>query len=135
MRASFLNCPIDILTMDETVELARQAMRTRRRLQHVALNVAKFINMRSDAILAADVASSDIVGIDGMGIVWAARALGLPVTSRVTGVDLLCELLKVCAEDGFRPYFLGAAPAVLDQAVRRVRDKHPALVFAGWTDG
>ena len=54
MRASFLNCPIDILTMDETVELARQAMRTRRRLQHVALNVAKFINMRSDAILAAD---------------------------------------------------------------------------------
>jgi len=135
MRASFLDCPIDILTMDETVELARQAMRTRKRLQHVALNVAKFINMRSDAMLAADVASSDIVGIDGMGIVWAARALGLPVTSRVTGVDLLCELLKVCAEDGFRPYFLGAAPAVLDQAVRRVRDKHPALVFAGWTDG
>jgi N-acetylglucosaminyldiphosphoundecaprenol N-acetyl-beta-D-mannosaminyltransferase len=135
MRASFLDCPIDILRMDETVELARQAMRTRKRLQHVALNVAKFVNMRSDPVLAADVANSDIVGIDGMGIVWAARAVGLPVAARVSGVDLLCELLAVCAEDGFRPYFLGAAPLVLEQAVRRVRDKHPALVFAGWKDG
>ena len=48
MRASFLGCPIDILTMAETVDLARDAMRNRQRLQHVALNVAKFVNMRLD---------------------------------------------------------------------------------------
>ena len=42
MRASFLGCPIDLLTMAETVELARGAMRSHRRLQHVALNVAKW---------------------------------------------------------------------------------------------
>ncbi|MBW5438041.1 WecB/TagA/CpsF family glycosyltransferase [Bradyrhizobium canariense] len=135
MRASFLGCPIDILTMAETVNLARQAMRSRQRLQHVALNVAKFVSMRSDPMLAADVANSDIVGIDGMGIVWGARALGLPVTSRVTGVDLLSELLEVCAREGFRPYFLGATATVLQQAVQRVRDKHPSLVFAGLKHG
>lgn len=135
MRASFLGCPIDILTMEETVELARKAMRTGEPLQHVALNVAKFVNMRSDPVLAADVANSDIVGIDGMGIVWGARAIGLPVASRVAGVDLLGELLAVCAQDCFRPYFLGATPTVLQRAVRQVREKHPALVFAGWRDG
>ncbi|RTE91986.1 WecB/TagA/CpsF family glycosyltransferase [Bradyrhizobium sp. LVM 105] len=135
MRAYFLGCPIDILTMAETVGLARKAMRSRQRLQHVALNVAKFVNMRSDPVLAADVASSDIVGIDGMGILWGARGLGLPATSRVTGVDLLGELLKVCAQEGFRPYFLGASPAVVQQAAQRVRDKHPSLVFAGVRHG
>ena len=135
MRASFLGCPIDILTMAETVDIARKAIRSREQLQHVALNVAKFVNMRSDPVLAADVASSDIVGIDGMGIVWGARALGLPATSRVTGVDLLSELLKICAQDGFRPYFLGATPAVLHQAARSAREKYPSLVFAGLQHG
>ena len=135
MRASFLACPIDLLTMAETVELARSAIRSRRRLQHVALNVAKFVNMRSDPVLAADVANSDIVGIDGMGILWGARALGLPATSRVAGVDLLVELLAVCAQEGFKPYFLGATPAVLQQAMPRARERHPSLVFAGWHDG
>lgn len=135
MRASFLGCPIDILTLDETVELARGAMHARGRLQHVALNVAKLINMRFDPVLAADVAYSDVIGIDGMGIVWGARALGLRVKTRVAGVDLLNELLATCAKEGLKPYFLGATPAVLQQAAQRVRERHPSLVFAGLRDG
>ncbi|MBB4425776.1 N-acetylglucosaminyldiphosphoundecaprenol N-acetyl-beta-D-mannosaminyltransferase [Bradyrhizobium sp. CIR48] len=135
MRAAFLGCPIDLLTMAETVELAHRAMRSRQRLQHVALNVAKFVNMQSDPVLAADVANSDVVGIDGMGILWGARALGLPATSRVAGVDLLAELLAVCAQEGFKPYFLGATSAVLDRALQVARERHPSLVFAGWHDG
>jgi N-acetylglucosaminyldiphosphoundecaprenol N-acetyl-beta-D-mannosaminyltransferase len=135
MRASFLTCPIDLLTMAETLELACSAMRSRRRLQHVALNVAKFVKMRTDPVLAADVANSDIVGIDGMGILWGARAMGLPARSRVAGVDLLVELLAVCAREGFKPYFLGATQPVLHLAMQRAREKHPSLVFAGWHDG
>jgi exopolysaccharide biosynthesis WecB/TagA/CpsF family protein len=135
MRASFLGCPIDVLTMADTVELARKAMHTHQRLQHVALNVNKFVSMRSDPVLAADVASSDVISIDGMGIVWGARALGLPVKSRVTGIDLLTELLALCAREGFKPYFLGAAPGVLQQAAQRVVDKHPLIAFAGLRDG
>src|SRR6202171_6862230 len=115
MRASFLGCLIDVLTMSDTVELARRAMRSQQRLQHVALNVAKFVNMRFDSMLAADVAGSDVISIDGMGIVWGARALGLRVKTRVAGVDLLTELLATCAREGFKPYFLGATPAVLQQ--------------------
>jgi N-acetylglucosaminyldiphosphoundecaprenol N-acetyl-beta-D-mannosaminyltransferase len=135
MRENFLGCPVDILTMTETVDLARGAMRSRRRLQHVALNVAKFVNMRHDPVLAADVANSDVVGIDGMGIVWGARCVGLPAKVRVTGIDLLTELLAVCADEGFKPYFLGATPETSQQAARRVREKHPSIQFAGVRDG
>ncbi|WP_245286708.1 WecB/TagA/CpsF family glycosyltransferase [Bradyrhizobium sp. ARR65] len=121
--------------MADTIELARQAMHSQQRVQHVALNVAKFVNMRFDPVLAADVANSDVISIDGMGIVWGARALGLPVKTRVTGIDLLNELLTVCAKEGFKPYFLGAKPDVLQQAARHVRDKHPSITFAGLRDG
>ncbi len=135
MRENLLGCPIDVLTMAETIDLARDAMRNRTRLQHVALNVAKLVNARWDPILSADVANSDLVGIDGMGIVWAARLVGLPVKERVSGVDLLAELLAVCAKDGFRPYFLGATREVLQQSAARVQGRYPGLQFAGLRDG
>jgi N-acetylglucosaminyldiphosphoundecaprenol N-acetyl-beta-D-mannosaminyltransferase len=135
MRENFLGCPVDILTMTETVDLAREAMRSRLRLQHVALNVAKFVNMRGDPVLAADVANSDVVSIDGMGIIWGAKCVGLPAKVRVTGIDLLTELLAVCADEGFKPYFLGATPETSQQAARRVREKHPSVQFAGVRDG
>ena len=77
MRQKILGCPVDVLNMVETVELARQSMRHRNRLQHVALNVAKLVNTRSDPVLSADIANSDLVGIDGMGIVWAGELLGI----------------------------------------------------------
>lgn len=135
MREIFLGCPVDVLTMTETVDLARDSMRNKKRLQHVALNVAKLVNTRSDPILAADVANSDLISIDGMGIVWGARLLDLPVKERVAGIDLLIELLSVCQEDGFRPYFLGATDETLHQAAGQVLKSHPELRFAGLKDG
>jgi len=121
--------------MRETVDLARQAMRDRTRLQHVAVNVAKLVKMRSDATLSADVMSSDLVGIDGMGVVLAARLLGLPVPERVAGIDLLEKLLAVCASDGFRPYFLGAKPDIVRKAADMVTHEYPSIRFAGVRDG
>ena len=130
MRDTFLGCPIDILTMSETVDLARDAMRTRKRLRHVALNVAKLVTMRRDPLLAADVKSSDVVGVDGMGIVWSARFLGLPIRDRVAGIDLLNQLLEVCADEGLKPYFLGATRETVNEAVRQILKKHPEMRFA-----
>jgi UDP-N-acetyl-D-mannosaminuronic acid transferase (WecB/TagA/CpsF family) len=56
-------------------------------------------------VLTTDVASS-LVGIDDMGVVWAAGALVLPVEARVNGVDLLTKLLVACVRETIR---LGAA--------------------------
>jgi N-acetylglucosaminyldiphosphoundecaprenol N-acetyl-beta-D-mannosaminyltransferase len=135
MRNTFLGCPIDILTMAETVDLARDAMRTRKRLRHVALNVAKLVTMRRDPLLAADVKGSDLVGVDGMGIVWSARFLGLPIKDRVAGIDLLDQLLAVCADEGLKPYFLGATRETVNEAASQVLNKYPTLRFAGIRDG
>jgi N-acetylglucosaminyldiphosphoundecaprenol N-acetyl-beta-D-mannosaminyltransferase len=135
MRAYLLGCPIDTLTLTETVERAHEAMRTGKRLQHVALNVAKLVNMQTDPLLSADVMGSDLIGIDGMGIVLAARLCGIPVKERVAGIDLFDEILALCAKSGFRPYFLGATADTLEKAVRAAEEKYPAIRFAGFRDG
>lgn len=135
MRVDLFGCPIDVLTMAQTVDLARTAMRDRVPVQHVALNVAKFVNMRSDPILRSDVMGSDIIGIDGMGIILGLRLCGVPVKERVAGIDLFQEVLAVCAQDGFRPFLLGATPGVLRRATDAITARFPQIQIAGMRDG
>lgn len=135
MRVSLFDTPVDILTRQETLDRAIAAMETRNRCQHVALNVAKLVNARSDAELDRDVRDSDLVGIDGMGIVFALRLFGHAVPERVAGVDLFEDLMAVSAERGFRPYLLGATQAVLDATMAELKRRHPTLTFAGAQHG
>ena len=104
-------------------------------MTHVSLNVAKLVNMRFDPILAEDVKNADLIGIDGMGIVLAARVHGFEVKERVTGIDLFEEVLATCAKDGFRPFFLGATPEIIAKATTAVRARYPTIEFAGFRDG
>ncbi len=121
--------------MDETVAQVTAAMQSRRPLQQVSMNVAKFVNMRTDPELEASVRGADIVSVDGMGILFAARLFGIPVPERVAGIDLTEKVLEVCASHGFRPYLLGARPEVLYDAVANLTSRHPNLEFAGCHNG
>jgi N-acetylglucosaminyldiphosphoundecaprenol N-acetyl-beta-D-mannosaminyltransferase len=134
-RRFLLDVPIDCLTMRETIAAADRAIARRQPLQHVCINVAKLVAMRGNPELDRDVRSSDIISIDGMGIVWGARLLGVEVPERVTGVDVMEGVLGLCADKGYRPYFLGARPEVLERAVANTQARYPSLVFAGWRDG
>lgn len=134
-RRDFLGVPIDCLTFAETIMVADQAIQHRHTLLHVCLNVAKFVNMRSNNELDTDVRSSDLISVDGMGIVWAARLMGISVPERVSGIDVMNGMLDLCATKGYRPYFLGARPDVLREAVARVKARFPRIDIAGSRDG
>ncbi len=121
--------------MAETVRRAEEAIRLRKSTLHVAMNVAKLVNLRRDADLRADVLGSDIISVDGVGVAWGARLRGIRVPERVAGIDLMQELLQLCNDDGYRPYLFGARPEVLDAAVARIRSRYPKLEFAGYRNG
>jgi N-acetylglucosaminyldiphosphoundecaprenol N-acetyl-beta-D-mannosaminyltransferase len=135
MRIKIIGTPVDALSFDETVAMARRAMRERVLTHQVSLNVAKLVKMRSDSMLRDDVLASHIISADGMGIVLAGRLLGQRLRGRVAGIDLMIAVLKVCAEEGFRPYFLGAKREVVEKAVKIACERFPKLMPAGMRDG
>ncbi|WP_313412221.1 WecB/TagA/CpsF family glycosyltransferase, partial [Rhodospirillum rubrum] len=134
-RQRLFGLPVDALTMTEAIDRAETAMRTRQRLRQADINVAKLVAMSGDRLLRADVAGSDMVCVDGMGVLWAARLLGVAIPERITGIDLMDHLLARAGRGGFRPYILGAEATVLDEAVASLRRRYPDLVFAGWHHG
>lgn len=134
-RSDFLGFPVDCITLKETLALATAAMRSRRRLQHGDLNVAKFIDSRRDGNLRRSINESDVICADGMGIVWGCKLLALPVRERVTGIDLMMGVLELCAYQGYRPYFLGAKQPVLEGVIGEVRRRYPQIEIAGARNG
>jgi N-acetylglucosaminyldiphosphoundecaprenol N-acetyl-beta-D-mannosaminyltransferase len=135
MRAHVLNAPVDALSLEETVRRARLAMSHRKITLQTSLNVAKLVKMRRDPELHEDVVSSDIISADGMGIVIASRLLGLGVRERIAGIDLMTSVLKLCAQEGFRPYFFGATEDVVLRAAATAVDRFPGLQMAGTRNG
>jgi N-acetylglucosaminyldiphosphoundecaprenol N-acetyl-beta-D-mannosaminyltransferase len=131
MRTQLFELPVDILTREQTVARILSAIERKQRCQHVALNVAKLVNARSDKALAEDLRAADIVGIDGMGIVYALRILGHTNIERVAGIDLFEEMIAQCARRGLRPYFLGARADVLARTIETLGKRHPGLRIAG----
>ena len=131
----FLGAPFHRVDMDRSLALANRAMRGHERLQHCDVNVAKIIQMRSDPNLARHVRESDIVCIDGAGVMLGCRLLGIATGGRVTGVDLMMRTIDLCERGGFRPYFLGARQEVVETVVARLRETHPNLKVAGYRNG
>jgi N-acetylglucosaminyldiphosphoundecaprenol N-acetyl-beta-D-mannosaminyltransferase len=134
-RIEVLGCPMDVASMSETVEAVRRGVAARRFTQHVVVNVAKLVHMRSDSELRESVHSCDIINIDGMGVVLGARFLGHTVPERVAGVDLFHELLAMSAQYNFPVFLLGAKEHVLALAVQKVQVQNPGLKIAGYHHG
>ena len=106
-RIELLACPMDVATMDETVDVIAQRVKKKDFTQHVVVNVAKVVNMRKDPILNESVRACDIINIDGMGVVLGARMLGHDIPERVAGVDLFHQLLQMISKyRQFYPFFL-----------------------------
>lgn len=134
-RIDIMGCPVDRLSLEQTVDRVRALLADGGVHQHMCVSASKIHKMSTDALLREAVLESDIVNADGAGVLFAARLLGQPVPERVTGIALFLRLVRLCAEEGYRPYFLGARPEVVAAVVRRFRHVYPSLDVAGARDG
>jgi len=134
-RVLIMGCAIDCLDMDETLAHIEQFVKKDTPRQHVVVNVAKIIEMQKNPHLREIIATCDLINADGMPIVWASKLLGNPLPCRVAGVDLFQNLVKVCAEKGYRPFFFGAREWVVKKLVDEFNKRYPQLEVAGYRNG
>lgn len=75
---------------------------------------------------------------DGVGLTIAAHVLGIPLQERITGVDFMEELCKVCREKPLSMGFLGGRGRVAELAAECLQKKYPwiRVSYAGpeWID-
>jgi N-acetylglucosaminyldiphosphoundecaprenol N-acetyl-beta-D-mannosaminyltransferase len=130
-----LGVPIDDLTMSEALDNIERFItlgrRTGRSHQVATINADFVIKANTDPELRRILQEADMATADGMPLVWGARLLGMPLSGRVTGADLVPALAERAAERSYSLYFLGAAPGVAVRAAEVLQARYPALRIAG----
>ena len=134
-RVTLFGCKMDNVSMEQTLQLVEGFVRSGRPHQHVAVNVDKLVKASRDEGLRRIINECDLVNVDGMPVVWAARLLGKPLKERVAGIDLFEALMRRAAERGWRVFLLGARPEVVHDVAAFYVRRYPGLVLAGARDG
>lgn len=134
-RVDFLGLPLDALTMAETVERCVRLVESGEAHQHVVLNAGKVVQAADDPGLVGIIRGCALVNADGQGVVWGARALGLDIPERVTGIDLMECLLRESERRSWPVYFLGATAEINRRFAEVVASRFPGIDIAGRHDG
>lgn len=70
---------------------------------------------------------AEIALVDGVGIVWAARFLGISALTRVTGVDFMDRLCHDSVEKAATIGFLGGRNGVAEKTAKCLKERYPGL--------
>ena len=134
-KFSLLGVRVDRITSEETLELIDRYVAEHKPHHIVTADASMIVMAREDPALAEIMLDADVVTADGAGILWASRRLGIPIASRVSGVDLVERICERSASTGMRVFFLGAAPGVADEAAENLRAKYPGAQIVGTRNG
>ena len=85
-----------------------------------------------DAAFSRALQDADLLLPDGSGILLAARALNLAITSRVAGFEFFHGLTgALAAQGGARYFFLGSSDQALNLIAQRMKREHPEITVCG----
>lgn len=130
-RLMLLGVRVDLVSPAEALTLMKR-FATDGGIHHaVTVNPEFIMTARKNARFHQIIQRADLALPDGIGVIWASRLYGHPPQERVTGVDTVRALARFAAQGGLRPFLLGAAPGVAEEAALILQDENPGLEIAG----
>lgn len=120
--------PLDLTRAVDTLDRWRE---TGRRDYVCCVSVHGLIVAQEDPAVRSAINGAGLATTDGMPLVWWCRRAGFADASRVYGPDLLAAMCDVGIQRGYRHYFYGGSPAVVEQLVARLTQRYPGLQVVG----
>ena len=127
-----LGVPLALVDYRRTLDWIDAAVASRHRGYICVAATHTVVACQEDAELRSAVLGADLTVPDGQPLVWALRALGHPLDSRVYGPDLMEAACARAAATGRRFYLYGGRnPGALAELTRQLRLRHPGLRIVG----
>lgn len=134
-RIEVLGVPVDCVNMRESLEIIDRMMAGEKAEAVIAVNPEKVIKAQGDQVLLARLRQAGLLIPDGIGLVLAARMLGLGRMERVPGSELMPAICAMAARKSYRIFLYGAAPDVNRKAREVLAERYPGIQIAGGRDG
>ncbi len=128
---------VEVLNLDmvATVALIDEAIRQKKQLVHNCINANKVVLIQRDKQLKDSLDEADIISADGQAVVWASRLFGTPLKERVPGIDLMEEIVRHAAEQGYKIFLFGAKEENVSKVAEIYSQKYGPELVAGYRNG
>jgi N-acetylglucosaminyldiphosphoundecaprenol N-acetyl-beta-D-mannosaminyltransferase len=130
-----LGCRVDALDTRGAVERIVELARGNGWSSVVTLGTEMVVRAQSDEKFRGLVNESALSLCDTVGVLHAARAQGVPIPERVSGVDLIDPLCAALAFEETPVFLLGGKGDTVLRAAAALEARHPGLIVAGARDG
>jgi N-acetylglucosaminyldiphosphoundecaprenol N-acetyl-beta-D-mannosaminyltransferase len=131
-RVNILGVPVDDTTFDEMLDRIDLWVKAGGAPRQIATANPEFvIAAQGDVNFFNILQRAHLVTPDGIGLLYASRILGDRLRQRVTGSDGVPLIAARAAREGWRLFFLGAAPGVAERAAALLKEQHLGLKIVG----
>jgi len=134
-RTEVLGTAIHAVTLGAALDWVDASIRARTVGYVVTLNGALLVQAARQPALRALINDAALVTADGIGVLLAARLLGVSLPGRVPGIDLVVAVCERAARSGHRVYLLGGAPGVAAATADSLCARHSSLRIVGTHHG
>jgi N-acetylglucosaminyldiphosphoundecaprenol N-acetyl-beta-D-mannosaminyltransferase len=98
-------------------------------------NPEMVMSAQGDKRLMTALKEADLVIPDGIGLIIASRLRHLGLRERVTGIDTMDKILRICAERRLSFFLLGGKPGRAEKAAANICRQFPGIRTAGTHHG
>lgn len=126
---------VDNLTSEEAVVKVAQFLQEHSPRLIVTPNPEIIVRCQDDQELKYLMNGADLRVADGISMIVVSRLLGKPLKERVTGIDLMQRIIKLCSRQGSAIFLLGSAPGIANAAAAKLKEQNPLLRIVGTHDG
>ncbi|MDR2650620.1 MAG: WecB/TagA/CpsF family glycosyltransferase [Clostridiales bacterium] len=130
-----LGIPVDVIDHDGALDNIEQFMDEGGYHLIITPNPEMIMLAQKNARIREILRSSALAAPDGVGVIWASRLTDSPIPHRVTGCDLMIDLLGRMSKSGRAAYLLGGRPGVAEQAKRNMESRFPGVKIIGARHG
>lgn len=146
LRLSILGIPVHMVTMEQALSLSMDMILGEKQPGEPCRLIATpnseiIVNAEKNQKLSEVLHQADLIIPDGIGIVYASKILGQPLSERVTGFDLMSAIIGRMAGSGKSVYLLGSKPGTDEEpgiaqlAGEKMQEAYPDLLIAGTHHG
>ena len=134
-RAEILGVGFDSLSREELTEKLNKMLDRDSGGYLVTPNPEILMCADEDAEYREILNDAELCIADGVGVVWAAKTLKIPLKERIPGVEIGEEVLSICARKGLGVFLLGGKEGVADMAALNLKKKYNGLIVSGTHHG
>ncbi len=115
LSRTLFDLPFFATSRADALKFIRSAMGDKELLTIATPNPEQIVQAQRDSAFKKTLQEFELFLPDGQGIIWASKILGKPLEERLTGIDILSELLKVIKKEGLTVLIVGGKDLVVSE--------------------